>query len=72
MLKIFFVITVMGITQHVQVLHKPRSMMSIKVMYKEEDFEQMLTQIPTELWFRHDTDVGLVHSATPVHVNLEP
>nr|XP_054587273.1 uncharacterized protein LOC129152946 [Nothobranchius furzeri] len=32
----------------------------------------MLKQIPDQLWSKHDTDVGLVTSATPVQVELKP
>lgn len=32
----------------------------------------MLAQTPGALWSRHDTDVGLVIFATPVHNNHKP
>ena len=37
-----------------------------------EIFKEMESQVPIELWSRHDTDIGLIKSANPVRVQLKP
>ena len=32
----------------------------------------MLTQVPPQLWSKHDTDIGLIKSAQPVEILLKP
>lgn len=45
-------------------------MMSMSVQGRNEELkDRTLAQTPDELWSRHDTDVGLVITATPVHIN---
>ena len=34
--------------------------------------EDLATQVPDQLWSKHDTDVGLVISANPVKIELKP
>lgn len=34
--------------------------------------EDMLKHVPDQLWSEHETDVGLVKSANPVHIDLKP
>ena len=34
--------------------------------------EQLLTQVPEQVWSKHKTDVGFVKSAQPAHVKVKP
>lgn len=34
--------------------------------------EDMMEKVPTQLWSKHDTDVGLITSAQPVEFRLKP
>lgn len=36
------------------------------------EHEEMLNQVPPQLWTAHKTDVGLIKSAQPVHIKLKP
>ncbi len=37
-----------------------------------ELFKEVESQVPTELWSQHDSDVGLIKSANPVRIQLKP
>ncbi|XP_013882160.1 uncharacterized protein LOC106530969, partial [Austrofundulus limnaeus] len=40
--------------------------------YCDELKQEILKEIPEELWSKHDTDVGLIKSANPVQIELKP
>lgn len=64
--KILFGAAVMGEPTHVQNATKENKVISQNVNDKISRLkDDMLSQVPAHWWSQHDTDVGLVKSASP-------
>lgn len=61
--------------KEVVISHKPQTKMTsiseVVQTVETELHQEMESQVPSELWSLHDTNVGLIKSASPIRIQLK-